>query len=223
MQRNNKLVIIGNTSNARLANYFFENDTSYEVVAFSVNKAYIESELFEKLPVTPFEDILTSYPPDQYDVFVAVGYNNMNKIREDLYNRCKDMGYFLPNYISSKCSFLTKEAIGDNNLILEDNTIQPFVKIGSNNVLWSGNHVGHDTVIGDHNFITSHVVISGFVKIESHCFIGVNATLRDAITIASETLIAAGSIIMKNTEYQDVYAPARSVKLDKKSSEIKIS
>lgn len=220
---NKKLIIIGNTSNARLAKVFFETDSDYEVVAFSVHKEYIIKDTFEGIPVVAFEILEKNYPANQYDLFVAIGYNNMNKIREKLYNECKGKGYFLPNYISSKCLFLTKEVIGDNNLILEDNTIQPFVKIGSNNVLWSGNHIGHDTIIGDHNFITSHVVVSGFVKIENNCFIGVNATLRDAITIASETLIAAGCIIMKDTAKEDVYVPARSVKLEKKSSEVTIS
>ncbi len=220
---NKKLIIIGNTSNARLTKFFFENDSNYEVAAFSVNEKYITENTFEGIPVVPFENLEKDFPAAEYDVFVAVGYNNMNKIREQLYYECKKKGYFLPNYISSRCSFLTKEIIGDNNLILEDNTIQPFVKIGSNNVLWSGNHIGHDTVIGDHNFLTSHVVVSGFVTIENNCFIGVNATLRDAITIASETLIAAGCIIMKDTQKEDVYVPARSVKLEKKSSEITIS
>ena len=180
---NKKLIIIGNTSNARLAKVFFETDTNYEVVAFSVNEKYITEKTYEGIPVVPFENLEVDYPSNKYDLFVAVGYNNMNKVRENLYNQCKKMGYNLPNYISSKCSFLTKEVIGDNNFILEDNTIQPFVKIGSNNVLWSGNHIGHDTVIGDHNFLTSHVVVSGFVKIENNCFIGVNATLRDAIQL----------------------------------------
>ncbi|MEZ4692278.1 MAG: DapH/DapD/GlmU-related protein [Ignavibacteria bacterium] len=73
------------------------------------------------------------------------------------------------------------------------------MKIGNNVVLWSGNHIGHDVEIDDHNFITSHAVVSGFVKIRNNCFIGVNATIRDGITIAPETLIAAGAIIMKDT------------------------
>jgi sugar O-acyltransferase (sialic acid O-acetyltransferase NeuD family) len=223
MKKNKKLVIIGNTSNAKLAAYFFNTDSEYEVAAFSVNKAYITEPVFRGLPVTPFEEVEKQYPPSEYDAFVAVGYNKMNKIRETLYRECKAKGYKLPNYISSRCSFLTQEPIGDNNLILEDNTIQPFVTIGSNNVLWSGNHIGHDGTIGDHNFITSHVVVSGFVKIQNNCFIGVNATIRDAITISSETLIAAGAIIMKDTVEKGVYVPARSVLLEKKSDEITIS
>ena len=129
----------------------------------------------------------------------------------------------MANYISSRCSSLSQFQPGDNCFILEDNTIQPYVKIGNNVVLWSGNHIGHDVLIEDHCFITSHVVVSGFVKIERNCFLGVNATIRDGITIAPETLIAAGAIIMKDTEEKGVYLAQRSVKFEKNSDEIKIS
>ena len=218
-----KLVIAGNTSNARLARYYFDIDSDYEVAAFAVNKEYVKEDSFEGLPLTALEDIEKKHPVSEYELFIAVGYTDMNKIREKLYYYCKEKGYTLANYISSRCSFLTQFPTGDNCFILEDNTIQPYVRIGNNVVLWSGNHIGHDVKIEDHNFISSHVVISGFVTVKRNCFIGVNATLRDAITIAPETLIAAGAIIMKDTEEKGVYLPARSTMFDKKSDEIKIS
>ena len=218
----NKIVIIGNTSNAKLAHYFFSEDSSYEVVAFSVEKEYIKENQFCGLPVVPFEDVKELYPPKSYDAFVAIGYSQMNKIREKLYGLTKSKGYFLPNYISSKCSFLTKEPIGDNNLILEDNTIQPFVKIGSNNVLWSGNHIGHDSEIKNHCFISSHVVISGFTTVENNCFLGVNSTFRDDIIIKKESLIGAGAVVMESTEEKGVYLAPKPSKIKKLSNELKI-
>ncbi len=218
-----KVVIIGNTSNARLAKYFFTYDSEYDPVAFSVHAKYIEQEEYEGLPLIPFENLQDKYPTDEYEAFVAVGYTKMSKIREMLYNECKAMGYTMANYISTKCSYLSQFQPGDNCFILEDNTIQPYVKIGNNVVLWSGNHIGHDVEIDDHCFITSHVVVSGFVKIGKNCFLGVNATIRDGITIAPETLVAAGAIIMKDTEEKGVYLAQRSVKFEKNSDEIKIS
>lgn len=221
--KSKKVVIIGNTSNARLAKFYFTTDSEYEVAAFSVSREYLKEQTFEELPVVSLEDLESKYPPTEFEAFVAVGYSNMNKIRETLYNFCKEKGYGMANYISSRCTFLTQYPTGDNCFILEDNTIQPYVKIGNDVVLWSGNHIGHDVIIGDHCFITSHVVVSGFVKIQRNCFIGVNATIRDAITIAPETLIAAGAIIMKDTVDKGVYLPPRSVLFEKKSDEIKIS
>lgn len=217
-----KLIIVGLSNNARLAKYFFEEDTAYKVAAFAVNKEYLVEEYCD-LPVVAVEEMATIYPPSEYDAFIAVGYTNMNDVRQKLYTDVKALGYTLPNYISSKCSFLTKEPIGDNNLILEDNTIQPFVKIGSNNVLWSGNHIGHDTVIGDHCFITSHVVVSGFCKIGNNSFLGVNATLRDDITIGEYSLLGAGVSIMHDTDAYSVYLPPKPFKMDKKSTDLKIS
>jgi acyl-[acyl carrier protein]--UDP-N-acetylglucosamine O-acyltransferase len=55
------------------------------------------------------------------------------------------------------------------DFVLEDNTIQPGVRIGDDVTLWSGNHIGHDSVIADHCFISSHVVVSGWVRIGSYC------------------------------------------------------
>ncbi len=218
-----KIIIIGLSNNAKLAAFYFNKDTNYEVVGFAVNKQFKNIDTFFNLPVYTIEELTTLFNPINYDVFVAVGYNNMNTIRENLYCQMKQLGYTMPNYISPRCSFLTDDLMGDNNFILEDNTIQPFVKIGSNNVFWSGNHIGHDVVIGDHNFITSHVVVSGFTKIQNNCFLGVNSTLRDNIFIASKTLVAAGAIIMNNTAFEDVYLPAKSVLHSKKSTELKIS
>jgi len=218
-----KIVIIGNTNNAKLAHYYFSNDSEFEVVGFSVHAKFIETESFCNLPVIALEKLLDEYPPDTFFAFVAVGYTDMNRLRESLYNEVKKMGYTLPNYISSKCSFLSNELIGDNNLILEDNTVQPFVTIGSNNVLWSGNHIGHDVSIQNHCFITSHVVISGFTIIENNCFLGVNSTFRDDIVIKNHSLIGAGATIMSSTESEGVYLAPKPVKIEKKSTDLKIS
>ena len=184
-----RIIFVGLSNNAKIAAYYFNKDTSYNVIGFEVNKQYKTVNSFYNLPVFSIEELPNLFPSFENYVFVAVGYNGMNKVRQNLFYQMKEAGYFLPNYISPKCNFLTEELIGDNNFILEDNTIQPFVKIGPNNVFWSGNHIGHDVEIGDHNFITSHVVVSGFTKIKNNCFLGVNSTLRDTITIGNKTII----------------------------------
>jgi acetyltransferase-like isoleucine patch superfamily enzyme len=96
------------------------------------------------------------------------------------------------------------------------------VEIGNNVTLWSGSHIGHDSVIEDHCFIAPCVVISGHVHIHKYCFIGVNATLRNSITIAPETLIGAGAVITKDTVEKGVYVPQRAQLLKKKSDKIEV-
>lgn len=216
------VVIFGAGDIARLAHYYFERDSDHTVMAFVVDGQYRQGDEFLGLPLIDFEDLPLRYPPVAYHMFIALSYAEMNKVREEKYHRVKAMGYELVSYISSKCSYLTEHPPGDNCFILEDNTIQPFVKIGNNVTMWSGNHIGHDSIIEDHCFITSHAVISGHVHVQHNCFIGVNATLRNSITIAHETLVGAGAVIMKDTVEKGVYLPQRATLFEKRSDEIEL-
>ena len=215
-----KLVIFGAGDIARLAHHYFTHDSPHEVAAFVVDRAFRQGDEFQGLPLIDAEDATERFSPRDYDVFVAMSYAKMNAVRAEKYASMKAAGYRLVSYVSSRCSYLSQTPPGDNCFILEDNTIQPFVTIGNNVTLWSGNHIGHDAAIEDHCFITSHVVVSGYVRIGTRSFIGVNATLRNSITIAPETLIGAGAIIMKDTKAKEVYMPERAKRFVKSSDEI---
>jgi sugar O-acyltransferase (sialic acid O-acetyltransferase NeuD family) len=217
-----RLVIFGAGDVARLAHYYFTHDTGHEVAGFVVDAAFRKADEFLGLPLVDAEDATRRFPAGEYDMFVAVGYAQMNGVRAEKYAAMKAAGYRLVSYVSSRCTYLSLTPPGDNCFILEDNTIQPFVTIGNDVTLWSGNHIGHDVTIEDHCFVTSHVVISGYVRIGTRSFIGVNATLRNAISIAPETLIGAGAIILKSTKPRQVYMPERAKLFPKSSHEIKL-
>ncbi len=217
-----KLIIFGIGDAARLAHYYFTRDSEHEPVAFTVDKPYLNGESFGGLPLVAFEDVAKLYPSDEYAMFVAIGYSRMNKNRAEKFYRAKELGYKLVSYVSSRCACLTDNPVGENCFILENTTIQPFVRIGHNVALWSGSQIMHDSVIEDHCFLASHVVVLGRVRIHPYCFIGANATLRDSITIAPRTLIGAGAVIMKDTVEGGVYLPRRAELFDKDSDEIKL-
>lgn len=199
------LVIFGSGDIAQLAHYYFSTDSNYEVVAFTVDAAYITATEFCGLPVVPFEALATLYAPATHEVFVALSYSKLNQLRKEKYLAAKALGYRIASYVSSHATVLNEGRIGDNCFILEDNTIQPFVTIGNNVTLWSGNHIGHHSTIHDHCFIASHVVISGGVDIGESCFIGVNATLRDHIKVGEKCVIGAGALLLADAEPEGVY------------------
>ncbi len=216
-----KVVIYGLGPIAELAKFYFDNDSNMEVVAFTVENAYKDKDIFNNLPVISFEDIEKYYTSQDVLLFIAVSYSDMNRLRERKYLEGKAKGYKFANYISSKATVWTTD-IGENNFILEDNTIQPFEKIGHNNIIWSGNHIGHHGSIGNNNFIASHVVISGMVHVKDNCFLGVNATLRNNITIESFNIIGAGALILKNTLPHQVFAARATELFPKTSDQIKL-
>ncbi len=201
-----KVIVFGTRDFASLAHYYLRTDSEHEVVAFTVHREFMpESSVFEGLPVVAFEEVARSYPPEAFAAFAPMSHAKMNRNREAVFNEFKALGYSMISYVSSRATCLNEGAIGENCFILEDNTIQPFVTIGKNVVLWSGNHIGHHSRIRDHVFVTSHVVLSGHCTVNSYCFLGVNATIRDQLTLEEGTLVGMGANIMKSTEAWSVY------------------
>jgi len=205
---NKKLLIFGTGEIGELAYFYFKNDTQWDVFGFVCDDEYYIEDKFLGLPCVKFSEI-SNYFPTNYAVHVALSYKKLNKVREAKYQTFKSLGYDLPSYISSKATIWSQE-IGDNCFILEDQTIQPGVKIGNNVVLWSGNHIGHDTVIGNHVYIASHVVVSGHCYIGERSFIGVNAALKDFITIGKDCFIGMGVNVTQNCADGVVCLPAKS-------------
>ena len=215
------LVIFGSGDIAELAHFYFSTGSEYEVVAFTVDSDYLTDTTFCQLPVVPFEEVANSHPPDQYDLFIALSYSQLNAVRKDKYLAGKALGYRMASFVSSHATVLNDGQIGENCFVFEDNTIQPFVKIGNNVTLWSGNHIGHHAVIKDHCFITSHVVVSGGVQIGEQCFVGVNATLRDHIKIGDKCVIGAGALMLADAEAEGVYIGAATERSRVPSSRLK--
>ncbi|HEX8989752.1 MAG TPA: acetyltransferase [Rhodocyclaceae bacterium] len=199
------LVIFGLGDIAELAAYLFPLHTEYEIAAFCVDREYAEIETFLGRPVLTPEELTQKFPPSAADVFVAIGYRNINKGRQEKYQQMKSLGYRLASYVSPKATVFDNVEIGDNCFVFENNVIQPFVRVGNDTILWSGNHVGHHSVIGDHCFIASHAVISGRVTIGRNVFIGVNATLRDHISIGDHCVVGAGTLLLKDAEPHQVF------------------
>ena len=200
-----KVLVFGVSQWAELAHFYLTHDSPHEVVAFTLDREYLVEEEYKGLPVVAFDEVEARYPPSEYKMFIPMSFKRMNHARAEKYQAAKEKGYELISYVSSKATTFPGFECGDNCFIFEDNTIQPFVKIGSNVVLWSGNHIGHHSTIKDHVMITSHVVISGCCTVEGYCFFGVNATVRDETVIGHDTLVGMGVTILKDTQPFEVY------------------
>ncbi len=198
MNKNRKLIIIGDSAFAEIAYEYFTHDSPYEVVAFSVEQAYLKRDRLFGLPIIPFEDLENYYTTAEHSFYAALVYTQLNRLRTRLYAAAKVKGYAPASYISPRAFVWRNVQLGEHCFIFESNVVQPFVKIGNDVVLWSGNHIGHHSTIGDHCFISSHVVVSGFCEIGSSCFFGVNATIGNNIKIGNDCLIGAGAVAVKD-------------------------
>ncbi len=199
------IVLFGAGEMAQVAAFYFRR-IGRKVAAFTVDAQYVKEATFEGAPVVAVEEIARVVPPAEHYGFVALSFTRMNDLRTEKVATMRGLGYPLTTYVSPDATnFAT--SIGENCFILEDNTLQPFVRIGNNVTLWSGNHIGHHSTIEDNVFLTSHVVVSGGVTVGANSFAGVNVTIVDHVKIAPYSLLAAGSLIRESTEPESVYLP----------------
>ena len=122
--KNKKLIIYGAGETARVAYEYFTEDSPYRVAAFTAERKFIKKKSIHGLPVVPFETVTTQYPPNIYDMFVAISYTQRNGVRAKYYALAKKKHYALASYISSRACVWRTATVGDNCFILENNVIQ---------------------------------------------------------------------------------------------------
>lgn len=199
------VVIFGMGQVAEVIHYYLADEGGRNVVAWTVDAEYRTSDEHLGLPVVAFEEVEKHYPPETHEMFVAVSFKGVNKLREAKVAAAEAKGYTLTSHVSPHATVWPKFVANPNTIIMENNVIQPYVTVGRNVIMWSGNHIGHHTRIGDNCFIASHAVVSGNCEIGAGTFIGVNATLRDNITIGARNVIGAGAVLLKSSTDNAVF------------------
>lgn len=199
------VVLFGNGPVARSAYYSFAYDSPHEVVAFTVDKEFIEEDTLFDLPVVPFAGVESAFAPDEYEMCIAVGYVQVNRLRAERYFQAKEKGYRLLNHISSHAIVAEDLIIGDNCRIGANCIVSPSAQIGNNVIVGAGAFVGHDVVLGDHCFIGNCAAIAGGVKIGPYAFLGISSTIRNKVAVARECVVGAGALILQDTEEREVY------------------
>jgi sugar O-acyltransferase (sialic acid O-acetyltransferase NeuD family) len=200
-----QVVIFGTGEFAECVYFYLSNDSSYTIAGFTVDSNGMKNETFMGLRVVPFDEVQNIYPPDNFDMFIALGYQNLNSTRTRKFLEAKGKGYELVSYISTKSTVWNDLQIGENCFIGENNSIQPFVTIKDNVIIWGGNLIAHGAYISPNCFITSGAVIAGGTKIGENCFIGVHSTIREHTEVARECTIGANAFISKNTHEGETY------------------
>jgi sugar O-acyltransferase (sialic acid O-acetyltransferase NeuD family) len=198
MHKDRKLILIGDSAFAEVAYEYFTHDSTYEVVAFSVERAFLKRDRLFGLPVVPCEELERQFDPAGHSFYAALVYTNLNRLRARLYHQTKAKGYTPASFVSRRACVWPNVKLGEHCFVFENNVVQPFATLGDDVVLWSGNHIGHHSTIREHCFISSHVVISGFVDVGAYGFVGVNAAVGNNVTIGADCLIGAGAVVVKD-------------------------
>lgn len=192
-----KLIIVGTSKTAHHVYEFVNMYKLYEVVGFAVNEKYKTESSFMGLPVYSLERLTEEFGSSDYNVFIAVLWNHLNRDRKELYNYCKSQGYRMANLISPH-AVLRSNLKGDNCWIHDFVVVQNNAIIEENVEIMAFTLIGANTHVGAHCFFGARSLLGGGGSIGEQCFIGINSTIFDDTTIGNKCIIGACTAVKRN-------------------------
>lgn len=206
-----RVLLYGRRLFARLLFHDAKNRSDFIIDSFVVDDQFFETDFFLGLPVYKFSEIERIKSPNNFDMIVCDA--SINIPNNKLYEKAKNKGYSLRNYISHHAIVHDTVILGDNNIIFEQAYIGPDVSIGNNNVIRHQVYIGHDGSLGNHNIINAGTKIGGNNHIGNGNYIGLNSTIIHNMTIGDESIIGAGSVVIRNIESytKNVGNPSRKI------------
>lgn len=214
------IIVYGNGAVARTAYYFLAADSPYRVEAFTVDREVIGEPQLLGVPVIAFDEVERHFAPRTYQMLVAVGFSDVNRLRAERYRQAKEKGYSFINCVSSRATVCPDLAIGENCILGANVVIQPQVRIGHNTFIRDNSFIGHDAVIGEHCYIGAGAVVLGRSSIGSYSLIGAHATIRDGVQVGAACIIGAGVALLQDARDKEVYMSKGAQKLPLTSDQL---
>jgi sugar O-acyltransferase (sialic acid O-acetyltransferase NeuD family) len=199
------IILFGTGKIAEVMLHFLRHSSDRIVAACTVDRSFVPGAEWQGLPVIPFDVLAQNHPPADYDMFVALGYQDMNALRAAKCAEARALGYTLISYVHPQSGMPADCVHGDNCFIMNHTMIHPCVKLGNNVFVWSGAMIGHHSVIGDNCWLTSCTNISGGVTVGENSFFAVNSTIGNGVAVGKSCFIGANALVTQSTADDQVF------------------
>ena len=203
------MIIYGNGSMAKVMHGYIRP------VAFTVDRKLIKGNgaSFLGKPMIPFDEIGREFPPETYrEILVAVGFNDMNRVRAYVTDEVWVKGYTPRGFIHPSALFAGDVKIGQGTVLLDCVTLHPDCRIGDGVWMTGHNAIGHDCEVGNYCWLNSGVTLAGHVKVGWGTVFGINSAVADHVTIGKRCYIGAGTLVASDVPDDTVVVGERGQK-----------
>lgn len=192
-----RLLIYGNGPQARVVYGFAARHA--DVAAFVVEDTLIDRQRsFKGLPLCGLGEMKARFAPSCHRVVVAVGYGEMNGIRQRVSEAVADLGYDFASYVDPSVNLPEDVEIGANCIVLDHVSVHAGGRIGRGTFVSSAAVLGHDCELGDYAWVGSASAIGGNVRIGRRCFLGVSAAISHGLSLGDECYVGAGATVVRD-------------------------
>ena len=200
-----RVLLAGNSITAEIVAAHLRRDERYQVLGCVVDDEYADEGGVPGLETLKFSQLEAHYPADGVAFLMAMGYSDLNRNRENMYNRLKSKGYSVETYVHPDAKVYSEHPIGEGSLIFPGAIIEPHARVGADTLVWAGTVMAHHSSVGDHCWVAANSVISGQAEVKRNTFLGVSATIVNKVTVDEFCIIGAAALITKDTKPGSVH------------------
>lgn len=204
-----KIILIGCGGHTRSVVDSIESNGQYEIIGF-LDKEVDQGMGYKHYKIIGNDDDLEKfYKAGVRKAFITIGYLGNSRIRNNLFNKIREIGYLLPNIIDSTAIMAQDVILGVGNFIGKGAIVNSNVVIGDMCIINSRALVEHDCKIS--NFVHAAVgtTICGGVIINENTFVGANSVVIQEKQIGKNVIIGAGSVVTRDIESNITYFQKR--------------
>jgi sugar O-acyltransferase (sialic acid O-acetyltransferase NeuD family) len=187
-----KIQLYGAGKIAQTVAFYSEIWNCYLISSFLVDPGF-EAPTGEKNTTVISYD---SRDKDQ-EVFVAVGYQDLNALRSKIHRKVLNGNCNNPSIINP--SIKSHLTYGSNCFVVPGlESIEPFVKLGNNVFVWNNVSISHYVEIQDNCWLSNGATVGGSSIIGENTFVGLGAIINHNVRIGKNCIIGSGAIITKD-------------------------
>lgn len=166
------------------------------------------------IPVLGDDLLLERYSPDEIILVNGLGSLEPESLRMILFKKYKDRGFNFNTLIHPSAILAKTTCLGEGVQIMAGSIVQPDCVIGDNSIINTRTSIDHDVRIGAHVHLAPGVTLSGHVQVRDKVHIGTGASLIQGIDIGEASMIAAGTVVIRDCpSYSHVMGvPGKEVK-----------
>ena len=147
------------------------------------------------------------------DLNIVISIANVSVLKKIVSKLDNNPRLSFPNIVDPDTHYLDKDTVtmGKGNIVGEITRFAPNVTLGDFNIIVNDGVFGHDDVIGNFNVFFPDSRLSGHVTCGDGNMFGVRSTVLQGIKIGNNVKLAAGCMLMNNTQDGFTYRgnPAR--------------
>jgi sugar O-acyltransferase (sialic acid O-acetyltransferase NeuD family) len=200
-----RIILAGNAVTAQILHSYLASDARYELVGLTVSDEYVSSGRLAGVESVPISRAKQAFSPDDCRVVMAIGYDNLNRVREAVFLQLKSMGYTVETYVHPHARVHTANPLGEGCVVLPGAVIEPYATVGANTAVWTNVTLAHHCSVAEHCWIAAGTVVSGQARVLRNTFLGVNSTIVNDVTVSQYTIVGAAAMVSKDTKPHTVH------------------